>query len=84
MKTAVSIPDPLFASAETLAERLGLSRSALYAQALYAFLADQRLGAITRRLNAVYARDAAVSALDPALQRLQRQALSPEDRSEEW
>jgi predicted transcriptional regulator len=34
MKTAVSIPDDLFAEAEKLAGELELSRSALYAKAL--------------------------------------------------
>jgi hypothetical protein len=81
MKTAISIPDPLFASAETCAERLGLSRSAFYAQALEAFLAQQRAGAITRRLDAIYARDSAAAALDPAVRQLQATALS---RDDEW
>jgi hypothetical protein len=81
MKTAVSIPDALFASAETCAERLGLSRSALYAHALEAFLATQRAGAITRRLNAIYAQDAAAADLDPAIRSLQASAFSSGD---EW
>ena len=34
MKTAVSIPDPVFEAAEELARRLGLTRSGLYALAL--------------------------------------------------
>ena len=41
MKTAISLPDELFAAAEKLAERLGVSRSQLYATALaehYRFL----------------------------------------------
>ncbi|MEM6753148.1 MAG: ChpI protein, partial [Cyanobacteria bacterium P01_C01_bin.38] len=33
MKTAISIPDPLFEAAEQFAKRLGLSRSELYAMA---------------------------------------------------
>jgi len=80
MKTAVSIPDSLFASAESCAERLGLSRSALYAQALEAFLAQQRAGAITRRLDAVYARDAAAAELDPVIGQMQATTL----RRDEW
>ena len=38
MKTAISIPDDLFAEAEGLAERLGMSRSEMFARALRAFL----------------------------------------------
>jgi hypothetical protein len=37
MKTAVSIPNPIFEAAERLAAQLGLSRSALYAEALKEF-----------------------------------------------
>jgi metal-responsive CopG/Arc/MetJ family transcriptional regulator len=38
VKTAISIPDPLFESAETLARRLRISRSQLYAEALRALV----------------------------------------------
>jgi hypothetical protein len=81
MKTAISIPDPLFASAESLADRLGISRSALYARALEEFLANQRAGAITRRLNAVYDRDPRAGTLDPGVRARQAAALS---RADEW
>jgi metal-responsive CopG/Arc/MetJ family transcriptional regulator len=54
MKTAVSIPDPLFAAAEAAAEELGVSRSALYSRALRRFLARYRHYSVTERLNAIY------------------------------
>jgi metal-responsive CopG/Arc/MetJ family transcriptional regulator len=38
MKTAISLPDSVFAEAEALAQELGLSRSELYTQALQAYL----------------------------------------------
>jgi len=38
MKTAISIPDPLFAKGEDLARRLHVSRSELYATALRALV----------------------------------------------
>jgi predicted transcriptional regulator len=41
MRTAVSIPDNLFDTAEKLAEQLGVSRSELYARAIEAY-AKQR------------------------------------------
>ena len=44
MKTAISIPDPVFRSAERLAARLGLSRSELYCRALKDLLARHDQG----------------------------------------
>ncbi len=74
MKTAISLPDDLFASAEALAERLGVSRSHLFATALAEFLAKHQGRKVTARLDAVYS--AGSSALDPALRRAQRRALA--------
>jgi metal-responsive CopG/Arc/MetJ family transcriptional regulator len=54
MKTAISIPDELFESAERFAERQGLSRSELYVTALRTYLNEQRRQGITEALNAVY------------------------------
>jgi metal-responsive CopG/Arc/MetJ family transcriptional regulator len=51
MKTAISIPDPLFQAAE----RLGLSRSELYATALREYLQSHREINITQELDALYA-----------------------------
>jgi len=77
MKTAISLPDDLFASAEALAERLGLSRSRLFATAVAEFVAKHQTRKVTERLDAVYA--AEPSALDPELRRAQRRRL-PADR----
>lgn len=38
MKTAISLPDPLYQRAERAAQRLGRTRSSLYAEALEAYL----------------------------------------------
>ena len=51
MKTAVSIPDDIFAEAEKLAATLELSRSALYAKALKEMLERIRDDAITAQIN---------------------------------
>jgi metal-responsive CopG/Arc/MetJ family transcriptional regulator len=56
MKVAVSIPEDLFDSAESLGKRLGVSRSRLYATALAEFLAKDRGRKTTERLNRVYAK----------------------------
>ena len=76
MKTAVSLPDDLFQSAEAAARRLRVSRSELYAKAIAEFLKQQDDSAITERLNEVYSRQAAK--LDPALNRAQLEALKKE------
>ncbi len=54
MKVAISVPDPLFRQAESVAHRLGIPRSQLYARALEAFLVQQARPDITERLNMVY------------------------------
>jgi metal-responsive CopG/Arc/MetJ family transcriptional regulator len=73
MKTAVSVPDPLFEAADELAERLGLSRSKLYSAALERFVQDHDDEIITAKLNEVYATES--SALDPVLQSIQSRSI---------
>ena len=74
MKVALSIPDDLFESAETLGKRLGLSRSRLYATALADYVAKHRGRKTTERLNAVYAD--APQRLDEGLRRAQAKTIS--------
>jgi metal-responsive CopG/Arc/MetJ family transcriptional regulator len=73
MKTAVSIPDPVFHAADQLARRLKVSRSELYATALRRYLADDDDDSVRARLDKVYAHEE--SPLDPLLAALQRRAL---------
>ncbi|MCP4604216.1 MAG: ChpI protein [Proteobacteria bacterium] len=54
MKTAISIPDPIFKAAERFARRLGMSRSALYSQAVERYLREHRHYGVTEKLNEVY------------------------------
>lgn len=77
MKTAISIPDPIFKAGETLAKRLGLSRSELYTKALQALLVSYDKEHITDALNQVY--DKHPSSLDPVLAQLQQASLPRED-----
>ena len=81
MKTAISIPDPLFDAAERLARRLGMSRSELFQKAVEAFLRERRDEGITEALNAVYAADSRVSRVDPMLHYAQILSLEPDDWS---
>lgn len=78
MKTAISLPDHLFAAADALAKRLGMSRSSLVAEALAEYVAKHRHAKVTERLNAVYGVED--GRLDPALAELQRRTLRKSDR----
>lgn len=55
MKTAVSVDDALMEQADQAARDLGLSRSALVAEALRVFLRQLQQAQITEQLNRVYA-----------------------------
>ena len=78
MKTAISIPDPVFNSAEELAARLGISRSELYCRALRELLDRHDGSAVTAQLDAVYADGDADAGLDPALAAMQRHSIGRE------
>ena len=55
MKTAISIPDKVFESAERTAKKLGVSRSELYSTAVHEFIERHRVEDVTTKLNDVYA-----------------------------
>ncbi len=74
MKTAISLPDRLFSSADTLARKLGMSRSELYATALAEYVAKHQAAKVTERLNSVYG--AEPGGLDAPLPRAQRKAIA--------
>ena len=78
MKTAISIPDPLFEAAERLAERLGVSRSELYRRAVKRYLEAHSHDVVREKLNEVYCDDEELDRLDPAVEFLQDASL-PED-----
>lgn len=74
MKTAVSIPDPIFAEAELLARRLKTSRSEIYARALRAFIGNHAPDRVTRSMNEVV--DAIGAAPDAFADRAARRVLA--------
>ena len=76
MKTAISIPEELFESAEEFARGRGMSRSELYTTALRHYLGEQRGKMITERLDEIYGQEPDVLDQDIAL--LQVRSL-PED-----
>jgi len=53
MKTAISVPNDLFADAERLARRLKKSRSRMYAEAVAEYVARHDADAVTAKLNEV-------------------------------
>jgi metal-responsive CopG/Arc/MetJ family transcriptional regulator len=79
MKTAISIPDPVFEAAERLARRLGKSRSQLYTEALQAFLDQRRDQSVTERLNEIYDAEPELAELDPVLKEMQYRSLPKEE-----
>ena len=54
VKTAVSIPDPIFEAADRLARRRRISRSELYAEALARLLDADESRRVTERLDDLY------------------------------
>lgn len=78
MKTAISLPDALFRSADALARRLGVSRSELFANAVAEFIAQHDRVRLTERLNAAYA-DSADEPPDFGIAAVQARSL-PRDR----
>jgi len=54
MKTAISIPDPVFKVAERLAKRLGMSRSELYVRAISSYVEEHKSQKVTELLNEIY------------------------------
>jgi hypothetical protein len=83
VKTAISLPDPLFEEAERVAARLGLSRSELYARAIARFVREQSGDAITEAINRVVQK--IPPALDPVLARLQAASIGADEGGfEDW
>ena len=81
MKTAISIPDSLFEAADTVAERMGISRSLLYQRAVEQYLKAQGQDVIRESLDEVY-QDESTSRLDPAIEFLQERAIDTDE--DDW
>lgn len=81
MKTAISIVDNIYNTAEKLAQRLEISRSELYSRALQAYIEEHypEDNEITKRLNQIYDSGESDSRVDPLLLQAQLSTLSKED-----
>ena len=77
MKTAISIPDSLFQSAEAYAHAQGLSRSELYARALQLYLQIHQESNVTAVLDQLHAEEPGT--LDPDMKRAEARTLLRED-----
>lgn len=77
MKTAISIPDNVFRSADTMAKRLGVSRSQLYSKAMEEFLARHRSKQVTARLDEIYSEED--SSISPELANAQVKTILHEE-----
>lgn len=77
MKTAISIPDDVFARAEQFAHQRKIARSALFTAAVDEYIQHHRQDDVTRKLNEVYAKED--SSLDPVFARLQSLSLPKEE-----
>lgn len=76
MKTAVSIPDEIYQSADQLAKRLGMSRSELYAKAVSNYIKAYKNKAVTKALDQIY--DKENSEIDPVIDLMQLRSLPKE------
>ena len=76
MKTAISLPDRLFAVADTTAKRLGMSRSQFYARAVQEYVDSHTFQHVRQTLDQVYRSEA--SALDPVVALMQTSSLGDE------
>jgi len=78
MKTAISIPDPVFKTAENLAKRLGLSRSELYVRAISSYVETHKNHKVTDLLNEVYS-DSKNHELEKSFRRAQMRSIGREE-----
>jgi metal-responsive CopG/Arc/MetJ family transcriptional regulator len=74
MKTAISIPDKVFESAEKLAKHRGQSRSQLYTKAISSYVENHKSENVTQKLDEIYGQT--TIPIDQTLQTLQFRSLT--------
>ena len=74
MKTAISVPDDLFARAEDLARRVGVTRSEIYVRALRDYVLRHESEDVRAAFDAVYTVES--SSIDPDVMTAQVEVLS--------
>ena len=78
MKTAISIPDELFESAERLIAKLKISRSRLYSRAIAEFVARHDEDVVTQQM------DQALREMEAPYEEFSKEASRQVLRREEW
>lgn len=78
MKTAISIPDPVFQAAEKMAHNLGMSRSELFSVAIAEYMNNHKYQNVTESLNKIYQENNSV--LDNEISAMQLHAI----QEDEW
>jgi metal-responsive CopG/Arc/MetJ family transcriptional regulator len=76
MKTAISIPDEIYHSADQFAKRLGISRSELYSKAVSNYINANKNEVVTKALDQIYAKEK--SEIDPVINVMQLRSLPKE------
>lgn len=77
MKTAISIPDPIFSQAERYAKNNGMTRSQLFAVAVQHYVESNQHNEITEKLNKIYGESD--SSLEQGFQSMQSLSLEKEE-----
>lgn len=81
MKTATSIPTPIFHTVEQLTQRNGVSLSELYAKAIVIYLKAHRGDGVTQRLDEIcdMEESSTPDPINPVIQTLQLRPLFQEE-----
>ena len=77
MKTAISIPDPIFKTAERLARRLGMTRSRLYTKAVTEYIQKHKNDKVCEKLNEIYESES--SSFDSTMHAIQWASIEEEE-----
>ncbi len=77
MKTAISIPDPVFLAAENMAHNLGISRSELFSVAVSEYMDNHKYENVTDTLNEIYREND--SSLDEEISAMQLQSIAKDE-----
>lgn len=82
VKTAISLPDELYTKATETADRMGIARSQLFARAVAEYIRTHGDDSITERIDAVLV--SSNTALDSAIERMQRATIAGQSHDETW
>jgi metal-responsive CopG/Arc/MetJ family transcriptional regulator len=74
MKTAISIPDDVFAFAEQFAKRQHISRSELYTRAVSEYVEEHKTLRVREKLDEIYSAEKP-GHVDPTVSKLQSRAV---------